>query len=162
MPFEQLLSLDRILIDCPAQSKTAVFLKISQIFSQIDAQLSASSLFDAYWNRECLGSTAIGHGVLIPHIRTQITRQTFGCFIKLKHPVDFGAEDRQPIDLILGLLVPENRLNQHLDTLAALVRHFKNPSFRQACRHAEDPNALYSFLVSQSSVQTDRQLEPLT
>ncbi len=138
MPFNDFLTTDSICIDSTARSKTAVFLKISKLLCQNNPQLDVEMLFDAYWKRETLGSTTIGHGILIPHIRTDAIRKIGGCLLKLQHPVDFGAEDKQPVDIVLGLVVASEQVDEHLQTLAKIIKQFNNPQFRNACRNATD------------------------
>lgn len=140
--FQQFIDSTAFYIDNTAQSKTAVLLKISQIMHRQNPSLAVESLFDAYWARESLGSTAIGHGVLVPHIRHDKVSSISGCFLQLQHPVDFGAVDKQPIDLVLGLLVPQSQVSQHLNTLAFITEQFNLPSLRKACRQAKTPQEL--------------------
>lgn len=150
MPFCQTIKLNKVYIDSTVQSKTAALLKISQIFSQSHPSLDAEELFDAYWKRESLGSTAIGQGITIPHIRTPGLHEPQTCVLRLLNPVDFGAEDKQPIDLVIGLLVPQEQEDQHLKMLAAIVKQFNTPGFREACRQATNSEALYHVLIKES------------
>lgn len=147
MAFRDFLTTECIQIDTTARSKTAVFLKISQILSQNYPQLDAETLFDSYWKREHLGSTTMGHGILIPHIRTDAINQIKGCFLKLHHPVDFGAEDKQPVDLVLGLVVASEQVDEHLQTLARIIKQFSNPQFRHACRKALNQSNLCDLVL---------------
>ena len=150
MQFNDFLSKDNIFIDPNAQTKTAVLLKISQLLSKNQPLLDTETLFDAYWKRESLGSTTIGHGIIIPHIRTELTSKAMGCFLKLHHPVDFGAEDKQPIDLVLALLVPQDQTDQHLKMLSLITQQFSDPSFRIACRLAKNRDEIYQLFIQES------------
>ena len=83
--------------------------------------------------RESLGSTAIGDGIAIPHVRHPIVLQALHptltlCF--LEHPIDFGAEDGRPVDTLFTLASPTVRTHQHL--LAALALGLKDSRFRSA------------------------------
>lgn len=144
--FYDFIDKNRIIIDQSSQSKTAVLSRVSEVIHQIIPQLSIDFLFDAYWRRETLGSTAIGHGVIIPHIRNEQIERITGCFIKLEHPVDFGAVDKQDIDLVVGLIVPQQQVCQHLNTLAYISEHFSNPARVKSCREALTIDALYDCL----------------
>lgn len=150
MVFHTLLNKDSIQIDTVAQSKAAVFLSMSRLLSQCHPELNAQALFDAYWERERLGSTTIGHGAMIPHIRIQSIHKTYGCFLKLQNPVDFGAEDKQPIDLVFGLAVSSNHTNEHLNTLSTIVKQLSDPQFRLDCRQAIDHDSLSVILGQQA------------
>lgn len=149
----QVIHPSNVCIDCTSQSKTAVLLKISQLFSQTLPDLDAQELFDAYWKRETLGSTAIGQGITIPHIRAAISNPQ-ACVIKLLNPVDFGAEDKQPVDLVIGLIVPQEQIDQHLQLLNTIIKQFNQPNFRDLCRRAPDNEALYQ-LMSGHVIETE-------
>ncbi|ARG98198.1 PTS sugar transporter subunit IIA [Legionella micdadei] len=148
MHLNQLINLNTVYIDAVSQSKMAVLLKLSQLLCQNHPNLNPEELFEAYWKRESLGSTAIGQGITIPHVRTTYLEEPIGCVIRLLNPVDFGATDKQPIDLVIGLLVPQEQTEQHLKILAAIVDQFRAPTFREACRRASNQEELYHFLIS--------------
>ncbi|AHE66361.1 phosphotransferase system mannitol/fructose-specific IIA domain Ntr-type [Legionella oakridgensis ATCC 33761 = DSM 21215] len=150
MQFCEFLTPSSVFIDSAAQSKTAVLLKLSQILSQNHPELNAEALFDAYWKRESLGSTTIGHGIIIPHIRAETINKTCGCFLKLLNPVDFGAADKQPVDLVLGFVVPQGQNDQHLQILGKSIKQFSMPEYRNAYRKAENSESLYALLIEHS------------
>ncbi|KTD48494.1 Nitrogen regulatory protein [Legionella rubrilucens] len=146
MQLFQLLNEHRVLIDTCSHSKTAVLAKISQLFSDDFPQLNAKDLFEAYWHRESLGSTTLGHGLLIPHVRSSFIDAPAACFIRLQRPVDFGAEDKQPVDLVIGLLGPEQHPEKHLKVLAAIVKQVSSEAFRDQCRSASSSDELIQVL----------------
>lgn len=81
--------------------------------------------------RESLGSTAIGDGIAIPHARHPIVFHTLPpavtlCF--LDHPIDFGAEDDRPVDILFTLVSHTVPTHQHL--LAELALGLKDSRFR--------------------------------
>lgn len=133
-------------IDASSQSKTAMLLKISQLLNYVYPELDIQELFDAYWKRESLGSTAIGQGVAIPHIRSTKITTPKACLIRLLNPIDFGAEDKQPVDLAIGLIVPQEQTNQHLQLLNAIVTQFNQASFRRLCRQTTCSESLYELI----------------
>ena len=82
-----LIHLDDILIDTTSKSKTAVLQAVSELIAKQHVELEVTSLFDLYWKRESLGSTAIGHGVLVPHVRTDLIETISRCFIRFCEPI---------------------------------------------------------------------------
>ncbi len=82
--------------------------------------------------REELGSTAIGEGIAIPHVRRPIIldvpRGTITlCF--LEHPVDFGAPDGKPVDTVFTLVTTTVRA--HLYLLSQLSAALHDPAFKE-------------------------------
>ena len=86
--------------------------------------------------RERSASTAIGHGVAIPHARIEGIEQSRCAFLRLAAPVDFGAADGEPVDLVLALAEPAHHVQQHLELLAELAQVLADPDYRSALRTA--------------------------
>ncbi|MDP3562757.1 MAG: PTS sugar transporter subunit IIA [Legionellaceae bacterium] len=147
MAFCEFLNKDNIWIDTTAKSKSGALLNMSKLLGQCHPELDAQLLFNAYWERERLGSTTLGHGTMIPHVRLQSIEKTYGCFMKLQKPIDFEAEDKQPVDLIFGLVVPFQDGKAHLATLSKIVKQFSDPYFRIECRQRLDQDSLCAFLI---------------
>ncbi len=102
---------------------------VLQLPDEVDRQF----LYDVLLAREALGSTGIGEGIAIPHVRNPIvlhlTRPTVTlCF--LEQPVDFGAIDRQPVSILFTVISPTIR--GHLHLLARLMHLLQDPQFRAA------------------------------
>lgn len=119
----------------------------AMIAAQVD-NLSADLIFDALVAREQLGSTGLGEGIAIPHCRIARCQRTIGCLVKLKQPVDFDAIDQKPVDILFFLLVPENSVEGHLDTLRMLAEHFTDPAFCARLRAAQSDAELYQAALS--------------
>lgn len=148
MPINSLISRETICIDDTSHSKTAVFIKLSQLFHNVMPDICAEDLFTKFWQRESLGSTTIGHGILLPHVRVDNINKSVGAFLKLKHPVDFGAEDKEPIDIVFALLVDTINPKAHLDTLAKIVRYLRDTNFQKQMRLSRNELELYLRLIN--------------
>lgn len=95
-------------------------------------------VIDALAARERLGCTGMGHGIAIPHGRVDFVDEPVGAIAILDQPVNFDAPDGQPVDIIYGLLMPEEQIEEHLEVLAGLARFFHNEDNRAALRSATD------------------------
>ncbi len=89
--------------------------------------------------RESMGSTGIGDGIAIPHVRTPIVLNvslaTMSlCF--LEHPIDFGAVDGKPVHTLFTLISPTVR--SHLHLLSRLTYTVRDESFKQALAQRAD------------------------
>jgi PTS system nitrogen regulatory IIA component len=153
MPFNDLLNIHNVCIDTTSKSKSAVLLALSHKINQCYPELNTQKLFNAYWERESLGSTSIGHGILIPHICMNNIQKTYACFLKLNNPVDCDADDRQPINLVFGLVSATNEPDKHLQTLSRIVSSFQDPEFVNLCRVAKDKIELFNILTKDVILQ---------
>lgn len=83
--------------------------------------------------REAMGSTAIGEGLAIPHVRAPAVMPAAPASVTLcylEHPVDFGAPDGLPVHTLFSIVSP-NVLG-HLELLAKLAAALHEPAFRAA------------------------------
>ena len=114
-----------------------------RLFEQAAASISAEfdldqeSVYRSLLAREKLGSTAIGHGVAIPHSRMSGCTEPLGCLILLSEGVDFGAPDGADVEIAFILLVPEAATQDHLDLLASLANAFSNADIRDRLKKAD-------------------------
>lgn len=115
--------------------------------------LSASSTVDALMEREGLGPTGVGHGVALPHARLDGLDQVVGVFVMLEKPIDFGAVDRQPVDIAFALFAPENAGVDHLKSLALVSRTLREASICSKLRANLDATTLYAILTEAQPVQ---------
>ncbi len=98
-------------------------------------------------DRERLGSTAMGHGVAIPHARIKGLERIAGVFARLERPVDFEAVDGGGVDLVFCLLAPEEAGADHLRTLARVSRMLRDDETRAKLRATADAAALYALIT---------------
>ena len=146
MPFSQLLTADRIVMLVEPGDRDGVLDAAARLLTD-SAPGTTAAIGDSLRSRERLGSTAIGYGIAIPHGRTQAFTEARGAFLRLQQPVDFGASDGEPVDLVFAMAVPEHFTQQHLQLLSELAERFADPGFRAALRAAPDVSHLRRLLV---------------
>ncbi|MBN2513710.1 MAG: PTS sugar transporter subunit IIA [Sedimentisphaerales bacterium] len=97
-------------------------------------------LYQVLMARETLGSTGIGEGIAIPHVRNPVVLHVSKpsmalCF--LDHPIDFHAIDGQPVGTLFTLTSPTVRAHLHMLSRLGFVlqnQEFKTALKRQASR----------------------------
>ncbi len=112
-------------------------------------QAGADDLRVSLQARERLGSTAIGHGIAIPHGRSATLEAPRGVLLRLQPAVDFNANDGQNVDLVFAMAVPDHYTHQHLMLLSELAERFSDPRFRTALRNAPDAQSMRKLLLDQ-------------
>lgn len=146
MPLSQLLSPDRIAVLADAADRDQVLDAAGQLLTG-SGPGAADAIAGCLRQRERLGSTAIGHGVAIPHGRCGAFDGARAAFLRLAQPVDFDAGDGEPVDLVFAMTVPEHFTQQHLQLLSELAEYFADPARREALRNAPDVDALRAVLL---------------
>ena len=146
MPLHDLLAADRIALLVEPGGRDAVLDVAARLLADGSATHTAS-IAAGLREREQLGTTAIGHGIAIPHARTGAYDHARGAFLRLRDPVDFEAVDGQPVDLVFAMAVPRHFTRQHLQVLSDLALRFSDAAFRAAIRDARDIAALRRLLL---------------
>lgn len=149
MHISDIITPERVATQVDATSKKRVLETISNLIaSHSDTSLGANEIFDSLIARERLGTTAIDHGVALPHGRVKNSKETIGAFVQLKEGIDCDAYDKQDVSMMFALLVPEDSTDEHLRLLARLAKMFSDEDFRQQLRNAKDKQTLYDLLIS--------------
>lgn len=149
MQLSDIITPNRIATQVQVSSKKRAFEVLSDLFAtQSPISLDAQPVFESLIARERLGTTAIDHGVAIPHGRIKNTSATIGAFLQLSDGIDCDALDRQPVTLIFALLVPEESTEEHLQLLARLAKMFSDAELRERLRAATDNHTLYELLIN--------------
>ena len=147
MPLAELLSADRIALLAEPGDRDTVLDAAARLLAG-DSPTHTAAIGESLRQRERLGSTAIGHGVAIPHGRSNAYDHARAAFVRLARPVDFDAGDGEPVDLVFAMAVPEHFTQQHLQWLAELAERFADEAFRQSLRAAPDVEALRALMLS--------------
>ena len=101
---------------------------------------TTGAALDALRQREQMGSTAIGHGVAIPHGRMEGLAEPACALLRLDPAMEWtGGQD---VDLVFALLVPTGGTQAHLQLLADVATRFDDPAIRAALRNASDADAM--------------------
>jgi len=150
----QLLSIDDIVLDLDVADKGGVLEAIAARISRYHG-LAYDDVLQDLAARERLGSTGLGHGVAIPHARMSQCGAEAGVFIRTRVPVPFDAPDRKPVSMFLGLVVPKQAAEHHLQLLAAAANIFGDRTLRQSLATASDPAAVRALLAAWPEADRD-------
>ncbi|MFA5592872.1 MAG: PTS sugar transporter subunit IIA [Micavibrio sp.] len=85
-------------------------------------------------------------GVAILHMHISGLKQPTNIFLRVKNPVDMGAADNQPVDMLCILLTPERDGVAYLRSLARISRFFQRGDILARLRAAEDEKAMRAIL----------------
>lgn len=147
MNLERLIKSDSVLCNVSARSKKHCLEILSELLTRSNPDIASEEVFTKLIERERLGCTTLDRGVAFPHCRVDGLRSGVGALMRLAEPVDFDSPDGQPVDLVLGLMVPEdldaNDLSD-IDTLSILLR---DSSLTSRLRAATTSSELWQALI---------------
>ncbi|MBT4161355.1 MAG: PTS transporter subunit EIIA, partial [Gammaproteobacteria bacterium] len=97
MDIESILNPERVFGSLQASSKKrAIELAADKIAASLP-EADTGTIYRNLIEREKLGTTAIGHGVAIPHCRLAESETITGGLFVFEEPIDFSAHDDQPV-----------------------------------------------------------------
>lgn len=152
MELSDILRPEAVKVISATSSKKRLFQDIGDIANTIYG-LESQRTVEALMERESLGPTGVGHGVALPHARLSGLDKVVGIFVMLEKPIDFGAVDRQPVDIAFSLFAPEDAGVEHLKALALVSRTLRDPSLCSKLRANLDATTLFAILTESQSVQ---------
>jgi nitrogen PTS system EIIA component len=149
MNLGDLLAVDGVIPQLRAKDKKAALLELSQRASAVTG-IDARTIHDALIQRENLGSTGLGRGIAIPHVKLRALKSISCLFARLETPIPFDSLDNEPVDLIFVLLAPEHASGDHLKALARISRVLRDTTAMERLRSAKDRAALLAILTEKT------------
>jgi PTS system nitrogen regulatory IIA component len=133
-------------IDLSVHSKRALLRDLAHRAALV-LKVDDDDVFNALLRREELGSTGVGNGVALPHVRLEQVKNPFGILVRLKEPIDFDAVDGQPVDLVCLLLLSKENESAQLNALAGIARRLRRPELLEELRRAPNRVVLYNLMI---------------
>src|SRR6266536_3485428 len=130
-PLSALLSSGGIHRDVGGEDKASVLHEIVQRLP-LPADVDREFLVTTLEAREAMGSTGIGDGIAIPHVRNPILLHVAAPFVSLfllDRAVDFEAIDGKPVHALFVVVAPS--VPGHLQVLAHLGHSLRDPTLRR-------------------------------
>ena len=149
MNSDQICQIIDTIVDLAQPSKRALLHDLARRAAPV-LNIDANVVFNALLQREELGSTGVGNGVAIPHVRLEQVKNPFAIMVRLKHPIDFNAVDGLPVDLVYLLLLSKENESAQLNALAGIARRLRRPELLEELRRAPDRVGLYNLMTGRT------------
>ncbi|AXE31781.1 phosphoenolpyruvate--protein phosphotransferase [Chromobacterium phragmitis] len=146
-PALPMLTEDCLLPDVGWRSKAAVIKGMVDRLWLLERCDDRYGMEEDLWLREQAYSTGLGYGFAIPHAKSEHVLHPTLCLARLAQPVDWGASDGLPVDMVLLLAFNAADAGAaHLKFFSRLARLVMHDDFRQALRGERDPERLQALL----------------
>ena len=152
MLIEEIIKPDGVLCNATARSKKHCLEILSELLVRSNPAISSDTIFRCLNDRERLGCTGLDQGAAFPHCRIAGIEAGVAALIKLSDPVDFDAPDGEPVDLVFGMMVPEELDDEHRDAIRMVTRVLADEGLRSRLRGMSSSSDLYDALLSGSNL----------
>lgn len=120
----ELITPNNIIYDLKASDKESVIAHLVDHGVRIGsiAESASSEIITSLLNREKSMSTGIGSGVAIPHCSVSLVEDLKVVIGLSKEGIAFDAIDKMPVHIFILLIVPKNKFQEHIKTLALIAK----------------------------------------
>jgi PTS system nitrogen regulatory IIA component len=147
MFLDDIINRDAVLCNAHARSKKHCLEILSELLARTQPDISVDDIFESLIERERLGCTGLDVGVAFPRCRVDGIDRCVAAMIKLSEPIDFDASDGEPVDLVFGLMVPQDVTDSHHADIAMVTDLLGDERLRQELRKATSSSTLYKLLI---------------
>ncbi|GAA0765409.1 PTS sugar transporter subunit IIA [Ideonella azotifigens] len=143
---EPWLACEDILLDVAAPDGAAALQVLARLLSR-RLVCPQEAVLRRLVQREALASTALGHGLALPHAQLAGLAAPVGACVGLRSPVSFGEPDGQPVRWLIALLLPVREPQAQLIRLAGLASRCGEGVFRLALARSRTPAEVWKLLT---------------
>lgn len=148
MNLANLIKPDNVLCNVSARSKKHALEILSELLTRSHPDVASEDVFSSLIERERLGCTSLDKGIAFPHCRIAGLQQSSAALILLLKPVDFDAIDGNSVDLVFGLMVPEQLDESDYDDIELITDLLRDENLRASLRNATSSSQLYDALLA--------------
>lgn len=148
MNLANLIKPDNVLCNVNARSKKHAIEILSELLTRSHPDVASEDVFAKLIERERLGCTSLDKGIAFPHCRIPGLVKSSAALILLLEPVDFDAIDGNAVDLVFGLMVPEQLDESDYDDIEVITDLLRDDNLRSSLRNATSSSQLYDALLA--------------
>lgn len=148
MKITELITKDCIRIPLKATDKLAAIAELVDVLNDNGLLTDRDAVLAAVLAREETRSTGIGHGLAVPHGKTQACPALAMAIGKADPPIDFGSPDGRPCNAVVLLASPLDKTGPHIQALASISRLWLSEGFRAAVAQATTADELYDAITA--------------
>lgn len=152
MSLEKIIKPDGVLCNATARSKKHCLEILSELLVRSTPDIASEIIFEKLIERERLGCTSLDKGAAFPHCRVAGIESSNAALMKLSEPVDFDAADDEPVDLVLGMMVPVDMDDTHRADITLVTSVLADEGLRARLRGINSSNDLYRALIDGASL----------
>ncbi|PIP20231.1 MAG: PTS fructose transporter subunit IIA [Candidatus Omnitrophica bacterium CG23_combo_of_CG06-09_8_20_14_all_40_11] len=132
-------------LDLKEKEKTKLIAELVDIVVK-SSRIKDGVLFKAILKREKLGSTAIGNGIAIPHVKIKGVKKPLLILGRSAEGVNFDALDGEKTYLFFMLISPQEEIGLHLKILAKISHLVKDKFVVERLKKVKDKHEIFEII----------------
>ena len=146
MTLMEILSGKSVIVGLKGNNKNEILEELVDVLEVGDKITDRDKVLEAVLLREEIMSTGIGHGIAIPHGKSEYVTELGGVLGIKKEGVDFDALDGKSTHIFFLLVSPLDVSGPHIKALARISRLLKGEDFRQRLIASKDKDAAIAII----------------
>lgn len=147
MSLAESLTDGRVVIGVSGADKAEIIRNLLQRVEAKGILTDREGLVRAFLEREAKGSTGIGNGIAIPHVRSEQVQELEYVMGNSQEGVDFESLDGEPVHIIFLMIAPAGSHGIHIKALARVSRILNDEALRLRLRRALDPDEVVRLIA---------------
>jgi PTS system nitrogen regulatory IIA component len=160
MKLSDFMVFDAIVPDMESQSRDDAIRELVSSLSKA-GQLKSTKVNEItrqIIERENQGSTGIGKGIAVPHVKHPSVKKIVGTIGCSKAGLDFSSLDKSPVYSVLLLISPPKDPDRHLQAMENIFSHLQKDMFRKFLRQAESRETIIELMEEADEARQDSHL----
>ena len=152
MTLMEILSGKSVIVGLKGDTKREI---LEEILNAVDESkiTDRQKVLEAVLQREEIMSTGIGHGIAIPHGKSECVKELGGVLGIKREGIDFDSLDGKPTHLFFLLVSPLDVSGPHIKALARISRILKGEEFRKRLIAADDKETVLACIDEEEKLQ---------
>ncbi|MBE83628.1 MAG: PTS sucrose transporter subunit IIABC [Gemmatimonadetes bacterium] len=151
MTLMEILSGKSVIVGLNGEGKREILEELVDVLEVGDNITDREKVLEAVLQREEIMSTGIGHGIAIPHGKSEYVKELRGVLGIKRKGVEFDSLDGQPTFIFFLLVSPMDVSGPHIKALARISRLLKGEEFRQELIDCPDNQTAIRILEEEES-----------
>lgn len=127
MNIRKIITEETVRLSITGETKQEIIRELLDVAVAAGLVSDAKAAYQALMERENKMSTALQHGIAMPHAKTDAVERLVGVLGLKKEGVDFESIDGEPTRIFIMTLSPLNRAGPHIQFLAEIGRQLSQP-----------------------------------
>lgn len=142
MGIDELLKKGAIQVNLPGKTKDDVLTRLLGLLEGHTYIRDFDGVCTAVFEREAMLSTGVGEGLALPHAKTQYVDGVVAAFATTEHPIEYGAIDNKPVNMIFLMVSSDRAKSQHIKLLSRVSRLMNEEGFRSRLLEATNEDEI--------------------
>jgi fructose-specific phosphotransferase system IIA component len=147
MTIAESLKNGRVLISLSGGNKAEILRRMIEVLAQQSVISDPEKVLKDFLDREAKGSTGIGNGIAIPHVRSDQVSGLEYVFANSDQGIDFESLDGEPVHILFLMIAPAGSHGIHIKALARVSRILNDETLRLRLRRAADPEDVLQLIA---------------